>query len=411
MRIAYIVSLFPKLSETFILREILGLKRRGHHVTIVSLKRGREMVVHDEALDLIAGTIYPDYGARTIAAVSRAVLGSPAAVVSIAGRIAAAHAGHPAILAKSVALIPEALRIARRLERERVEHIHAHWATYPALAAWVVSRLSGVPYSVTGHAHDLFLPNPMLPVKIRDSLFFATISEFNRALLIQRCGPEALRKVRLIRCGLPLADFPMGGPPAAPRKPWEIVSVGRLVDYKGFDVLIRACARLKKRGLDTRCHIVGDGPDRAGLERLVGSLAMGGSVTLAGEKPQGEVRRRIEGADLFVLAAVPGRDGQQDGIPIVLMEAMALGVPVVSTRLSGIPELVIDNRTGLLAAPGDDDHLARVIERTLTDGDSTERRRLAARSLIEREYDIERSVDALCAEFGRAGSRTAGGRG
>lgn len=406
MKLAYIVSLFPKLSETFILREILGLRRRGHDVAIVSLKRERELVIHEEARDLIRDTIYPDYSARSVAAVSRTLLGAPAEVVSIAGRIASAHAGHPGILAKSMALIPAALRIARRLERDGVEHIHAHWATYPALAAWIVSRVSGIPYSVTGHAHDLFLPNPMLPVKIKDSRFFATISEFNRALLIQRCGPEALRKVRLIRCGLPLDRFPFRER-SAPRAPWEIVSVGRLVDYKGFDVLIKAVARLRDRGLESRCVIVGDGPERAGLERLAGSSGLGGSVTFLGGKPQEEVRRRIESADLFVLAAVPGCDGQQDGIPIVLMEAMALGVPVVSTKLSGIPELVIDSLTGLLAAPGDHEHLAMVIERALTDGDMTERRRLAARAHVEREYDIERSIDALCVEFG-VGSGRAG---
>ncbi len=406
MKIAYVVSLFPKLSETFILRELIELRNRGYDLTIVSLKSEREAITPPEARDLLPRTLYAR-SALQLAASLESYLLRPLELLCIAWRIAASHRGHPVILFKSLALIPGALFFANQLRRRGVEHVHAHWATYPAMVAWIISRLNRIPYSVTGHAHDLFLPNPMLPRKVQDSRFFATISEFNRALLIQRCGPEALPKVRLIRCGLPLGDFRFRQQPRR-NEPPVVVSVGRLVDYKGFDVLIRACGRLRDRGRPIRCVIVGDGPERRRLERLTEELDLPGAVSLMGGKRQEEVLRLLGEADQFVLASVPGRDGQQDGIPIVLMEAMALGVPVVSTKLSGIPELVVENRTGLLVRPGDDEQLAAAIERLLLDPALADKLRRSARELVEKEYDLEHSVDLLCAEFGRVAGAGAG---
>ena len=399
MKIAYIVSLFPKLSETFILREMIGLTALGHQIAIVSLKRESEPVVHKEASLFRDRTIHPGLmGAMPGAAVT--ALRHPVLVMRIVARIVIAHAGggrgfHPVAMLTCLALVPPALHLARRLRAMGIQHVHAHWATYPALVAWIIGRVSGIRYSVTAHAHDLFLPNPLLAEKLRDAAFFATISEFNRALLIQGCGPGALEKVRLIRCGIPLAEFPYGEPPLADAEPAHVVSVGRLVDYKGFDVLIRACWMLRDRGLPLRLTIVGDGPERKSLEALVGELKVTGMVTFAGSRRQEEVRGIMRHASLFALACVQGKDGQQDGIPIVLMEAMALGVPVVSTRLSGIPELVKDGQTGLLARPGDPQHLALAMERLLQDDALAASLRRDARTWVTIEFDLDRWVGQL----------------
>src|SRR5262249_43535132 len=233
------------------------------------------------------------------------------------------------------------------------------------------------------------------------------ISEFNRALLIQKCGPPSLAKLRLVRCGLPLESFPFAGARDTPGRrdaPPLVGSIGRLVDYKGFDVLLRACARLRDDGVTVRCEIVGDGPERRRLDALVERLQLGDLVRIVGGRRQQDVAALIAAADLFVLACVPGRDGLQDGIPIVLMEAMALGVPVISTKLSGIPELVVDNRTGLLVSPGDDAHLAAAMERLLGDAELADQLRRRGREMVEKEYDLTRSVSQLCAEFDRARS-------
>ncbi|HZI93970.1 MAG TPA: glycosyltransferase [Patescibacteria group bacterium] len=400
MRLAYVVSLFPKLSETFILRELIELTRRGHEVTIFSLKTDRESLEQDEARELSGRTVYPRFGWEMVGAFLHYFLYRPLRLAGILWRVVFAHIGHPTILIRCLALIPETLWFARVARARGIQHVHAHWATYPALSAWIISKLDDMPYSVTGHAHDLLVPNPMLKLKVADSRFFATISEFNRALLIQKCGPGALEKVRLIRCGLPMASFPFNPRRAASESP-TLVSVGRLVDYKGFDVLIRACGHLRDSGRPLRCRIVGEGPERARLDALITKLQLEGLVTLEGGKLQKEVTSLIASADLFVLACVPGDGGLQDGIPIVLMEAMALGVPVISTKLSGIPELVVDHRTGLLVAPGDDGHLAAAIERLLAEPSLAEELRVRGREMIEKEFDVAHSVEQLCTEFRR----------
>lgn len=400
MKIAYVVSLFPKLSETFILREMIGLEALGHRITIVSLKRDVEPVVHKEALAFRDRTIHPGSAAAVALAGIAATLRHPITVARIMGRVVLSHTFggrgfHPGEMIKALLLAAGAIDLARRLRAEGIEHVHAHWASYPALVAWAVHRIAGIPYSVTAHAHDLFLPNPMLPEKVEESAFFATISEFNRALLIQECGPKALAKIRLIRCGIPLAEFPFDGPPPDSDEPAHVVSVGRLVDYKGFDDLIRACWLLRDGGAPLRLTIVGDGPERGNLELLVGTLNAEGMVTFAGSRRQEEVRGILRNADLFALACVKGKDGQQDGIPIVLMEAMALGVPVVSTKLSGIPELVKDGVTGLLAPPGDPEHLATAMGRLLEDDALAQTLTRGARSWVEAEFNLDRWVAQL----------------
>lgn len=406
MKVAYIVSLFPKLSETFILREMIGLETLGHRITVVSLKRENEPVVHKEAALFRDRTIHPGSLVAVILGSAATALRHPLLVLRIVARIAISHAGggrgfHPVAMLTCLALVPAALYLARRLRAEGIQHVHAHWASYPALVAWIIGRVSGIPYSVTAHAHDLFLPNPMLAEKVRDAAFFATISEFNRALLIQACGSGALDRLRLIRCGIPLAEFPYGDPSRA-EEPAHVVSVGRLVDYKGFDVLIRACGILRDRGVAVRLTIVGEGPERRSLEALVGELNAAGMVTFAGSRRQEEVRGIMRNAALFALACVKGKDGQQDGIPIVLMEAMALGLPVVSTRLSGIPELVKDGQTGLLARPGDAGHLAAAMERLLQDDELAASLRRDARTWVEIEFDLDRWVGKLSESLAEA---------
>jgi glycosyltransferase involved in cell wall biosynthesis len=394
MKVAYVVSLFPKISETFILREMQALRRLGAEVLVVSLKNRREEIVHPGAEAFLADTIYVGAPGAAAGALLGRALARPLRTSSVLGRVVAGClTTRPSDLAKSLPLVAAASRVAKILRAAGADRVHAHWATYPGLVAWAVRRLEGIPYSMTAHAHDIFGPNPLLERKILDSDFTVTISEFNRRTLARACGEEALKRIRVIRCGVPLGEYAVR--PSAPSGPFRIVSIGRLVDYKGFPTLLRAVADLRGRGRDVLCDIVGDGPLEPLLRLAIREQGLDGSVRLTGPKTLEEVRALLSGASACVLACERGAGGLMDGIPVVLMEAMALGVPAVSTRISGLPELIEDGRTGLLATPGDPRSLAEAIDLVLSDPGLAANLAGAARRKIEDHFDADRNAGAL----------------
>lgn len=398
MKVAYIVSLFPKISETFILREMQALRKLGVEIVVVSLKSRREEIVHPGAEAFAPATIYVDAPGPAAAALMRAALGRPIATAGVLARVVSGClVAAPSDLVKSLPLAGVAARVGKLLRERRVDRVHAHWATYPALVAWAVRRLEGIPFSMTAHAHDIFVRNPLLDLKILESDFTVTISEFNRRFLARACGAEADRHVRVIHCGVPLDDY--AARESAPAGPPRIVSIGRLVDYKGFPTLLKAVAALRKKGREVTCDIVGDGPLEPLLRVAIREQGLDGSVRLGGPRKLEEVRDLLRGASACVLACERGSGGLMDGIPVVLMEAMALGVPAVSTRISGIPELIEDGRTGLLAAPGDPRSLAEALDRLLSDPGLAAQLAAAARRKIEDEFDVDRSAEALRALF------------
>jgi len=413
LKIAYIVSLFPKISETFILREMEALQGAGAEITVLSLKTRREEFAHPEARAFEGATLYAASSPAALSALAGWAARKPAAVAGIVARVLLSHAAHPVLLAKSVPALVAAAWAAKRLSELGVERLHAHWATYPALTAWAVRRLTGIPYSITAHAHDIFLKNPLLAEKIEESDFTVTISEFNRRLIGDLCGAKAAGKLHVIHCGVPLRLFQprraagAGEPRRESTQGSRLVSVGRMVDYKGFVTLLRAVARLRAEGRKVTCRIVGDGPLRREIEAEIGRLGLRACVELMGSRTQGEVRDALAGAAACVLASERGHDGQMDGIPVVLMEAMALGVPCVSTRISGIPEILEDGRTGILAEPGDHASLAAAVARLLDDPALAAAIAAEGRRKIESEFDIDTSAGKLL-ELMRS---SAGGRG
>ena len=408
MRVAYVVSLFPKISETFILREMQALRARGADITVISLKSRRESLAHAGASEFEADTIYVDGAIPAASAMARDLATRPLASGRALARAAAGCAAiAPADMLKSLPLVAVAARVGRLLRARRVDRVHAHWATYPALVAWAIRRLEGIPYSITAHAHDIFAPNPILRHKILESDFAVTISEYNRRHLARVCGAEAARRVRVLHCGVPLGEYAARETPPPPGRV-HLVSIGRLVDYKGFPTLIRAIALLRARGRDVTCEILGDGPLEPMLRLLLRDFGLADRVRLAGSRPMDEVRRAISAASAFALACERGRGGLMDGIPVVLMEAMALGVPVVSTRLSGIPELIEDGRTGLLVEPGDARAFADAIDAVTADRALAERLASAARRHVEEHFDVAKSAEALLALMERGGGGGAG---
>ncbi len=392
MRVVYFVSLFPCWSETFIVREIHALIALGVDVRIVSLKHPSEALVQPDAAALLDRVVYPVSRASASVRVLGRLLRHPVAEAGDLLRIVASLAARPRSLAKSLVVWWRTLALLPDIRALAPDHLHAHWATYPSTAAWLVSSRIRVPFSFTAHAHDIFLEDHLLAEKMKRAAFGVTISEFNRRYLAETITSDALHCMRVVHCGVSLAGFafqPQG------RQPGNVVAVGRLDPIKGFIHLIDACKLLVDRGAVFTCNIVGEGPERDKLQRRIDLAGMSSQVRLLGAKPQAEVRRLLAEASLFVLPSVVTAEGDRDGIPVSLMEAMAVGLPVVSTRVSGIPELVVDGVTGRLTEPGDASSLAKAMAAVLGDPQAVANCVVAARARVEAEFDVNQEARKL----------------
>jgi glycosyltransferase involved in cell wall biosynthesis/aminoglycoside phosphotransferase (APT) family kinase protein len=394
---AVLLSRFPLVTETFILREVIELERQGRPVRLVPILHERPEVVHREALPWMGRVLYAPLLSAPVAAASlRALRRRPGQVLRLFGRLAAASASSPGFFVKTLAIFPKSLWIAERLEAEGAEHLHAHFATHPATLALIVSSLTGIPWSVTVHAHDIFVSRVLLREKLATARFVRAISRFNQDYL-ERLYPELEGRVRVIHAGIDPAVYRRLPPPPAGIP--KILCVASLRPYKGHAVLLEACRLLKEQGTAFLCELVGDGPLRPGLERRIAELGLGDVVKLAGSLPQNEVTRRLGQSSIFVLPSVVAPDGQMEGIPVALMEAMAAGRPVVASDLSGIPELVQDGVSGFLAQPGDAEGIAAALKRLIEEPGLGRDLGERGREKVEREFRLDVNVADLLAEI------------
>ena len=391
-RVLYLVSLFPCWSETFIVREIERFVERGVDVHILSLRPPTETLVQKRAEALLDRVIGPRSALREAPTVLLETLLHPLAVATVALQLVANLWRQPEALAKSAVAIWRGLAAMPAIRRFDPQWLHAHWATYPSTVAWALSRISGIPFSFTAHAHDIFVEDQLLAPKIADAALVATISRYNVRHLARWGAERAGDRMQVVHCGV---DFSELAENLDRRSADHLVTVGRLDPIKGFDVLVAALGLLARRGVAFRCTVIGEGPLRPMLEAQVRAEGLESRVALVGAKPQEFVRAALDDAAVFVMPSVPTPEGNQDGIPVALMEAMATGGAVVSTRVSGIPELVNDGRNGLLVAPGDAAALAEALQRLF--GDAALRRELgrAARATVAAEFDARREADQL----------------
>jgi colanic acid/amylovoran biosynthesis glycosyltransferase len=400
-RIAYFVTRFPKTSETFVVDELLALEQAGVEVALHALASGR------------GGPVDPDVAAldrrcRRLSLLSPRLLGAqlqwlvraPIRLLGIWLKVVVQHAGSPRAGARAVVALVQAVAHASALQRSQVQHVHAHFATHTALAAWVVHRLTGLSYSFTAHADDIFVPRPMLEEKIRDAAFVVTISRFNRDYLRDRFAAARATPIEVVPCGVATERFQKVPAPAA-GQPFTLACVARLERKKGHTHLLDACATLVARGVDLRCRLLGDGAERASLERQARGLGLGDRVEFLGAGDRDRVREVIAGAHIFVLPSVVDESGRADGVPVALMEAMAMGRPVVSTRVTGIPELIEDGVGGLLVPPHDADALADAIERVHLEAGLADRLAEAGRRRVLEGYELHRNVARLRELFAR----------
>jgi len=393
-RLLYVVSLFPCWSETFIVREISALIDAGVDVRILSLKPVSEALLQPDAARLLDRVRHP---AQSLP--PRAALAAPLVTAAMLLRLTVALWRHPQALAKSFVALARGLGQIDWVREFDPDLIHAHWATYPSTVAWALAQALHKPFGFTCHAHDIFSEDQLLREKIERAAVPVTISRFNVDWLAAHATPAARRRLRIVHCGVALTELPYR---PDGREADLILAVGRLDPIKGFDVLIEALALLARSGRSFRCRLIGDGPQRAALQAHIARHGLQAMVTLCGALPQTRVREALYAAAVFVLPSVVCADGNRDGIPLGLMEAMAAGTPVLSTTVSGIPELIRDGEDGVLVAPRDPAALAEALGRALDAPEESARRTAAARARIEQSFDARREADKLLALFTEA---------
>ncbi len=397
--IAHFVSGFPVLSETFVQDEIEAFAGWGFRNLVVSLRPCPMGLDSQQEQRLMGGRTRAELGIEEIfypwkcpIAAFGAVRRRPLRAFSTLASLLAAGMRHPGELARMVATVERIFEAASDLHGKGVVHCHAHFAHYPATLAWGCARLLGCGFTWNAHSYDLFHYRAHLPRKLCEAARVFPVSNQNEAFLREMAAsldsdPD---KIEVIRCGIALGEFPWRGA-RIPRNPFRIVGVGRLVDTKGFDTLVEAAGLLNQAGaLDVQVEIIGEGPERDNLETLARRLGLAERVRIVGALPRGETRERVAEADLFALPCRPGANGL-DGIPVVLMEAMALGTPVVSTRFAAIPELVEDQVSGLLVAPGDSRALAGAMRQILENPSFGDSLRIAGRTVVEQSYSSARN--------------------
>ncbi len=424
-RLAYLFPAFPVLHQTFTLGEVLGLRRKGYDLRLISLKPAHRELQQPEALGLIEKTHYcPRLWRPAVwGALARALVRRPrdvvrlfafvvsawrggraegarrsmpsAATFSVAERFDIFYSSSPLMyLFKSVLLVPTALYLAEHLEREGIGHVHSHWATYPTTVAMIMNRWCGMPYSFSAHAYDIYMIGRMLPAKIANATFVVTCAGANRRHLAAYCGDGHAARVHVNYHGADLGRFVPVERSRGAR--FHIMSCGWLKEYKGFHYLLDALALLAGRGVDAVVELAGDGPQRRYLERQAGRLGISDRVVIHGYVDHGRLIELYQRADAVALPSViMGRYGRQDVIPNVLAEAMAAGVPVVASNIAGIPELIEDGTSGLLVPERDAEALADALERLWRAPEEAARLARAGRAKVEEIWDRDSNLDDL----------------
>ena len=400
-KIAYIVSRFPHLPETFILREMITLENLGWQIELYPLIIQQQPVVHEEARPWLkrAHTV-PWFSRDLLKANLGRLIRQPRRYLSLFGRIVRGNLRTPKFLARALLLFPRAVWMAERFLAEGIDHVHAHYATHPALVAWLVNQLTGITYSITVHAHDIFAEKPMLDTKLQNSVFVSAISEFNRKYLTDLFGPWVQNKTQIVRCGIDPALYGDGTRLIADgHSRLEIISIGSLQPYKGHIHLLYACLELRKRGIPFQCKIVGGGELRPMLEQAIREARLDETVELMGPRTQAEVSQLLREANCCVQPSIITPSGKMEGIPVALMEAMASGIPVVATAISGIPELVQNGDTGWLVPPGDPAALADALVQIYNDPAEAQRRAQAGRRWVLAEFELTSNAKKLSSLF------------
>jgi len=391
-RVGYVVKRYPRYSETFIVNEILAHEAAGLSLDIFALRLSNDTHFQDTIARVRAPVTY--LPATSELSVSEFWNELMATIKTMPGWASGLDAAQGEVARD----VYQAAVLALRAREKGIEHLHAHFATSATTVARLAALFAGLTYSFTAHAKDIFhedVKHSDLHRKIQDASSVITVSDFNVGFLQDKFGPSA-DKVQRIYNGLDLSLLPYSSPHDRPPR---IVAVGRLIEKKGFADLIAACDELHQRNINFECQIIGGGPLMSPLNVDINQRGLQNKVKTLGPLPQRDVMACLQHAAVFAAPCVVGADGNRDGLPTVLLEAMALGAPCVSTDVTGIPEAIKHEHSGLIVPQKDAAALANALEHLLSH--PQERARLAqqARHMIEENFDIHRNTTALRSVF------------
>jgi len=398
-KIAFILKGYPRLSETFISNEILLLEQQGFNIHIFALRNPGESKIHESVKKIRASVTYiPDNFWWAFFPIVLANIKQffrrprryfPAFRYALWRSLKQGSSSTIKRFSQAAFLVENGL-----LRNPEIQYLHAHFSHGPTTVAYFASRLSGLKYSFSAHAKDIYLQEPeFFSRKIRGARFVVTCTEFNRQYMRSIAGETD--KIFRVYHGVDVERFHPRHRLAVTHPIPRILSVGRFVPKKGFQNLIRALAKVKALGHAFRCDIIGGGPLEEVLQELVVSLGLQDNVTLHGKMSQEELFPYFQRADLFALACEIQDDGDRDGIPNVLVEAMAMGIPCVSTSISGIPELIDNGKNGLLVSQKDSDAFARALASLLESPADRIRLGQAAREKIETHFSAQNNVKKI----------------
>jgi colanic acid/amylovoran biosynthesis glycosyltransferase len=395
-RIGYVLKRYPRYSETFVVNEILAHEAAGLSLEIFALRPPVDTHFQDLIAQVRAPVRYLLAAYLKGEMLWDAVHQTSEIIPDLWDKLAiAAH--EPAVE------VCQALWLAQAVHTSKLTHLHAHFGSSATTVARLASHFSGVPYTFTAHAKDIFHEsvNPDdLQRKLRDAQTAITVSDFNVQYLRQHYNQVAARVERLYN-GLDLTQFPYQSPQDRAAK---IVAVGRLVEKKGFGDLVKACAILKSRKVVFECQIIGTGELEAQLQWQIQALDLADEVVLIGPRPQHELKHLVQSAAVFAAPCLVAEDGNRDGLPTVLLEAMALGTPCIATNVTGIPEILRDRQTGILIPPSDAIALAAALEQVLSHPAQRVAMAENARDLMEKEFDIHQNSAVMRQIFARSGT-------
>ena len=403
-KIAVLLPILPDLSHTFLYREVLAMRNQGAEFDLFALERGDDSIMHPEARALLENAFFVPKISQTryLLIYLFFLIRHPVRLTKLLSLYKSNNLGDMCLLDVGELHNPlhpiQGLSLAWELRRREISYVHTYGSTYPATRVIVASLLLAVPFSVSTYVDfDFDYSFKMFRCKMDLARFVVATTRFCANRILSYTSEEVSKKVHVIHLGIDrdhCRNFKDKFEIDTEESPC-IVAVGRFVEKKGFDYLVKACALLKARGLTTRCVMIGDGPDREKLRSLIEALGIQNEVELSGPVPNDQLIEFLKPHDIMVAPSVYASNGERDGIPTVLLEAMLCRIPVISTTISGIPELITDGLDGLLVPDRDETALADAIEKLLRDADLRKRFGKNGRQRVLQDFDIKKSASRL----------------